>query len=109
VTRQVWLRIIYFTQINLAIGLTTKLQPCFNYIIHDSSFGRVCDRERIQPLIELALSATSEERRRRMEELANIMKEDVQRMTLMDTFVIYGMVEDLKWEPRPDQAVLGAL
>jgi peptide/nickel transport system substrate-binding protein len=74
----------------------------------NSSFGRVCDRERIQPLIEPALSATGEERRRRMEELANIMKEDVQRMTLMDTFVIYGMVEDLKWEPRPDQAVRGS-
>jgi hypothetical protein len=74
----------------------------------NSSFGRVCDRERIQPLIEPALAATGEERRRRMEELANIMKDDVQRMTLMDTFVIYGMVEDLKWEPRPDQVVRGS-
>jgi hypothetical protein len=78
------------------------------YIIHDSSFGRVFDRERIQPLIEPALSATGEERQRRMEELANIMKDDVQRMTLMDTFVIYGMVEDLKWEPRPIRLCLEA-
>jgi hypothetical protein len=53
-------------------------------------------------------TVTGEERRRRMEELANIMKEDVQRMTFMDTFVIYGMVEDPKWEPRPDQAVRGS-
>jgi peptide/nickel transport system substrate-binding protein len=74
----------------------------------DSSYGRVCDREKIQPLIEPALSATGEDRRRRMEELANIMKEDVQRMTLMDTFVIYGMSQDLIWEPRPDQAVRGS-
>jgi hypothetical protein len=25
--------VIYFTQVNLAIGLTAKLQPCFKYII----------------------------------------------------------------------------
>ena len=74
----------------------------------NSSYGRVCDRDRIQPLIAPAMAATGEERQRRMQELADIMKNDVERLTLMDTFVIYGMSKDVVWEPRPDQAVRGS-
>ena len=67
--------------------------------------SKVCQPDRIESLIQPAVSATGEERKRRLEELASIVHDDVLFIPYFDAKIVYGIHQDLKFEPRYDRRV----
>jgi ABC-type transport system substrate-binding protein len=67
--------------------------------------SKVCQPDTIEPLIGPAVAATGEERRRLMEELANIVHDDVLFIPYFEATMIYGLNEKLNFEPRYDRRV----
>jgi peptide/nickel transport system substrate-binding protein len=65
----------------------------------------VCEPDRLEPLITQAIAATGEERKAQMERLATILHDDVLIIGLFELVAVYGMNEDLIWEPRYDRRV----
>jgi hypothetical protein len=67
--------------------------------------SQVCQPDRIEPLVDPASAATGEERERLLTELANIMHEDVLLIPYWEAKLVYGLHEDLNFEPRYDRRV----
>jgi ABC-type transport system substrate-binding protein len=65
-----------------------------------SDRAKVCEPEKIQPMLEAALEASGEERRKQLEELAQIVYDEVLVIPLFDTMTVWGMAQGLKWQPR---------
>jgi ABC-type transport system substrate-binding protein len=55
--------------------------------------------------LEKALAASGEERRELMEQLADIYHEEAGQVFLFDYIVVWGLSENLQWEPRWDRRV----
>ena len=70
------------------------------YLSCFSDRAKVCDPDRIQPMVDLALAAAGEERRQRLEEIAQLVYDEVLVIPLFDTITVWGMAEDLEWQPR---------
>ena len=75
------------------------------YINCESVVAVKCDPEVWQPLVAPALSAVGEERKKVMEELATKFHDDVMDIGFFDIPVVWGMSEDLVWEPRFDARI----
>ena len=68
--------------------------------------SRVCDPE-IQTILEKAGETPIEEGRGDLlKQLADRMKEDVLFVGVFQAFEVHAMVDDLEYEPRPDQLVI---
>jgi peptide/nickel transport system substrate-binding protein len=68
--------------------------------------SRVCDPE-IQTILEKAGETPVEEGRGDLlKQLADRMKEDVLFVGVFQAFEVHAMVDDLEYEPRPDQLVI---
>lgn len=74
------------------------------YMNCEAPNSHVCDPD-IQPMVTQATSATGDERQRLLTEMADHMHDDVLQIGLFDAVVVYGMAEDLVWEPRFDRRV----
>ena len=68
--------------------------------------SRVCDPE-IQEILDKAGGTPLEEGRGELlKQLADRMKEDVMFVGVFQAFEVHAMVDDLEYEPRPDQLVI---
>jgi peptide/nickel transport system substrate-binding protein len=67
--------------------------------------SQVCQPDRLEPLIDPAAAATGQERERLLTELADIMHEDVLVIPYWEAKLVYGIHEDLVFEPRYDRRV----
>jgi peptide/nickel transport system substrate-binding protein len=80
---------------------TRELGRNFSFYLNCfSDRAKVCDPNRIQPMVEAALAAAGEERRQRLEEIAQLVYDEVLVIPLFDTITVWGMAEDLEWQPR---------
>jgi ABC-type transport system substrate-binding protein len=70
-----------------------------------STSSKVCQPETIEPLIEPAAAATGEERERLLTELADIVHDEVLFIPYFEAQIVYGIHEDLIFEPRYDRRV----
>ena len=78
-----------------------------NYMSCSYISSSICDPSPggIQEKIGPALAASGEERRRLMEELADIMHDEVLYLPLFDLVIFFGLDEKLNWEARLDPVV----
>jgi hypothetical protein len=78
-----------------------------NYMNCTRPVSFVCDPSPggIQEQIAPALAASGEERRRRMEALADRLHDDVLFLSLFDLPVFYAVDPKLNWEPRFDRRI----
>jgi len=89
---------------NKTLDLGRQLRNTFNCNHLGSG---VCDLSPggIQDKIGPAQAATGEERRRLMEELADIMHDEVLYLPLFDLVIFFALDPKLNWEPRLDPVV----
>ena len=75
------------------------------YINCESVVAVKCDPEGWQPKVAPALAAVGEERKQIMEELATKFHDDVMDIGFFDIPIVWGMSENLVWEPRFDARI----
>jgi peptide/nickel transport system substrate-binding protein len=80
---------------------TRELGRNFNfYLSCYTDRAKVCEPNRLQPMIEAALAATGEDRRQKLEAIGQIVYDEVLVIPLFDTITVWGMANDLEWQPR---------
>ena len=67
--------------------------------------SRVCNPETQETLDKAGATPLAEGRADLLKKLADQMKEEVMFLGVFQAFEIHAMVEDLEYEPRPDQVV----
>jgi ABC-type transport system substrate-binding protein len=71
---------------------TRELGRNFSFYLNCfSDRAKVCEPDRIQPMVEAALAAAGEERRQRLEEIAQLVYDEVLVIPLFDTITVWGM------------------
>jgi peptide/nickel transport system substrate-binding protein len=81
------------------VRLARSHMDCFRTNAH------YCDPQRVQPLLEQAAAASGDERRKLLEELADIHYNEVVVLPFFDLTIVYGLSEDLVFTPRYDRVV----
>ena len=80
---------------------TRELGRNFNfYLSCYTDRAKVCEPNRLQPMIDAALAATGDDRRQKLEAIAQIVYDEVLVIPLFDTITVWGMAKDLDWQPR---------
>jgi peptide/nickel transport system substrate-binding protein len=80
---------------------TRELGRNFNfYLSCYTDRAKVCEPNRLQPMIEAALAASGEDRRQKLEAIAQIVHDEVLVIPLFDTITVWGMAKNLEWQPR---------
>lgn len=69
----------------------------------DQPNSKVCDPVNIDPKVKLAVIAAGDDRRIKMEELADIFYDQVFSIPILDAREFYGLSDDLEWTPRDDK------
>ncbi|MBM3942361.1 MAG: hypothetical protein FJ316_05465 [SAR202 cluster bacterium] len=87
---------------------TRELGRNFNfYLSCFSDRAKVCEPTRLQPLLEAALAASGDDRRQKLEAIAQIVYDEVLVIPLFDTITVWGMAKNLEWQPRLiDESIL---